>query len=145
MELLEGETLRRRLEECLLFVRRATDFEVQIANGLAAAHAKANSCSRSRREESPRREKPRAAGAKPGADEPEERNPSEAGVATVWLAIVDAFRTRLWSAQFGQGTADGSREPYRRSGTRRGFRSPPGGRIPRRENSKSKTRPSVPA
>jgi hypothetical protein len=33
--------------------------------------------------------------AKPGADEPEERNPSEASVATVWLAIVDGFRT-LW-------------------------------------------------
>jgi hypothetical protein len=89
MELLEGEALRRRLEECLLFVRRATDFEVQIANGLAA-HAKANSCSRSRREESPRREEPRAARAKPGADEPEGRNPSEAGVATVWLGGRDS-------------------------------------------------------
>jgi eukaryotic-like serine/threonine-protein kinase len=40
MELLEGETLRERLMEGPLSVRRAADFGVQIANGLAAAHAK---------------------------------------------------------------------------------------------------------
>jgi Tol biopolymer transport system component len=40
MELLEGETLRKRLTEGPLSVRRATDFGIQIANGLAAAHAK---------------------------------------------------------------------------------------------------------
>src|SRR2546425_4622257 len=40
MELLEGETLRERLSEGRLSVRRAADFGIQIANGLAAAHAK---------------------------------------------------------------------------------------------------------
>jgi len=40
MELLEGETLRERLKESPLSIRRATDFGIQIANGLAAAHAK---------------------------------------------------------------------------------------------------------
>ena len=40
MELLEGETLRERLTESPLSIRRATDFGIQIANGLAAAHAK---------------------------------------------------------------------------------------------------------
>src|ERR1700693_3060222 len=40
MELLRGETLRERLAEGPLSVRRAADFGVQIANGPAAAHAK---------------------------------------------------------------------------------------------------------
>jgi Tol biopolymer transport system component len=40
MELLAGETLRERLAEGALPVRRALDFAAQIAQGLAAAHAK---------------------------------------------------------------------------------------------------------
>jgi Tol biopolymer transport system component len=40
MELLEGETLRERLREGPLSVRRAAELGAQIANGLAAAHAK---------------------------------------------------------------------------------------------------------
>jgi serine/threonine protein kinase/Tol biopolymer transport system component len=39
-ELLEGETLRQRLAGAVLPVRRAIDYGVQIARGLAAAHAK---------------------------------------------------------------------------------------------------------
>jgi serine/threonine protein kinase len=39
-ELLEGETLRRRLAESPIPLRRALDFAVQIASGLAAAHEK---------------------------------------------------------------------------------------------------------
>src|SRR5271155_3091640 len=39
-ELLEGETLRERLAQHALPVRRAIDYAVQIARGLAAAHAK---------------------------------------------------------------------------------------------------------
>jgi eukaryotic-like serine/threonine-protein kinase len=39
-ELLEGETLRERLAGSALPVRRAIDYAVQIARGLAAAHAK---------------------------------------------------------------------------------------------------------
>src|SRR5215467_711857 len=39
-ELLEGETLRRQLQRSRLAVRRAIDYGVQIARGLAAAHEK---------------------------------------------------------------------------------------------------------
>jgi WD40 repeat protein len=39
-ELLEGETLRQRLAESPVPLRKALDFAVQIANGLAAAHEK---------------------------------------------------------------------------------------------------------
>src|SRR5271169_2782118 len=39
-ELLEGETLRERLSNSALPVRKAIDYAVQIARGLAAAHAK---------------------------------------------------------------------------------------------------------
>src|SRR6266550_5314149 len=39
-ELLEGETLRRRLEGGALSPRRAIDYAIQIARGLAAAHEK---------------------------------------------------------------------------------------------------------
>ena len=39
-ELLEGETLRERLKDGALPVRKAVDFAVQIAHGLAAAHEK---------------------------------------------------------------------------------------------------------
>jgi serine/threonine protein kinase len=40
MELLEGETLRARLDDARLSVRKALLWAAQIANGLAAAHAK---------------------------------------------------------------------------------------------------------
>ena len=40
MELLDGETLRARLEHGALPVRKAIDYAVQIARGLAAAHEK---------------------------------------------------------------------------------------------------------
>jgi serine/threonine-protein kinase len=40
MELLEGETLRARVEQGALPVRKAVDFALQMANGLAAAHEK---------------------------------------------------------------------------------------------------------
>jgi serine/threonine protein kinase len=40
MELLEGETLRQRLEDGALPVRKAVDLSLGIANGLAAAHDK---------------------------------------------------------------------------------------------------------
>ena len=39
-ELLEGETLRQKLEAGPLAARRATEYAAEIANGLAAAHAK---------------------------------------------------------------------------------------------------------
>ena len=39
-ELLEGETLRQKLEVGPVSIRRATEYAAQIANGLAAAHAK---------------------------------------------------------------------------------------------------------
>src|SRR6188508_2438870 len=39
-ELLEGETLRARLQNGALSVRQASDYTVQIARGLAAAHAR---------------------------------------------------------------------------------------------------------
>src|SRR5262249_42378407 len=39
-ELLEGETLRKRMASGLLTIRKALDFAVQIARGLAAAHEK---------------------------------------------------------------------------------------------------------
>lgn len=39
-ELLEGETLRRRIEQGPLAVRKATEYAIQIAQGLAAAHGK---------------------------------------------------------------------------------------------------------
>ncbi|HEX4440868.1 MAG TPA: serine/threonine-protein kinase, partial [Thermoanaerobaculia bacterium] len=39
-ELLEGETLRARMSGGPLPVRKATDFAIQLANGLAAAHEK---------------------------------------------------------------------------------------------------------
>src|SRR2546423_12554964 len=39
-ELLEGETLRERLRAGALGTRRATDYALQIARGLAAAHDK---------------------------------------------------------------------------------------------------------
>src|SRR6188474_3057371 len=38
MELLEGETLRERLDEGPLPLRKAIDYSVQFAHGLAAAH-----------------------------------------------------------------------------------------------------------
>src|SRR5256886_8098326 len=38
-ELLEGETLRKRLQESTVPVRKAIDYAIQIARGLAAAHA----------------------------------------------------------------------------------------------------------
>ena len=40
MELLEGETLRRRLDHGPISVRRSVDTAIQVARGLAAAHAK---------------------------------------------------------------------------------------------------------
>jgi serine/threonine protein kinase len=40
MELLEGETLRQRLEDGALPVRKSVDLALEIANGLAAAHDK---------------------------------------------------------------------------------------------------------
>jgi serine/threonine protein kinase len=40
MELLEGETLRARLEHGALSTRKAVEFAIQIAEGLAAAHEK---------------------------------------------------------------------------------------------------------
>ena len=40
-ELLEGETLRHRLGSGALAVRKAVDYAIQIAQGLAAAHDKA--------------------------------------------------------------------------------------------------------
>ena len=40
MELLDGESLRERLAQGPLSVRKATDFAIQIARGLAAAHDK---------------------------------------------------------------------------------------------------------
>jgi serine/threonine-protein kinase len=40
LELLEGETLRKRLEQGPLPVRKSIDFALQMANGLAAAHEK---------------------------------------------------------------------------------------------------------
>ena len=40
MELLEGETLRQRLEQGALPVRKAVEIGTQIAQGLAAAHAR---------------------------------------------------------------------------------------------------------
>lgn len=40
MELLEGETLRGRLEQGMLPVRKAIEFALQMANSLAAAHEK---------------------------------------------------------------------------------------------------------
>src|SRR4029077_17180779 len=39
-ELLEGETLRKRLAEAPIAARKAIDYAIQIARGLAAAHAK---------------------------------------------------------------------------------------------------------
>jgi serine/threonine protein kinase len=39
-ELLEGETLRKRISGMALGQRRAVDYALQIANGLAAAHEK---------------------------------------------------------------------------------------------------------
>jgi len=39
-ELLEGDTLRERLSEGPLSVRKALDYAIQIARGLAAAHEK---------------------------------------------------------------------------------------------------------
>ncbi|MFZ3211817.1 MAG: protein kinase, partial [Terriglobales bacterium] len=39
-ELLEGETLRQKLESGPLPVRRATEYAAEVADGLAAAHAK---------------------------------------------------------------------------------------------------------
>ena len=39
-ELLEGETLRARMSGGPLPVRKATDYAIQLANGLAAAHEK---------------------------------------------------------------------------------------------------------
>src|SRR6478609_8662083 len=39
-ELLEGETLRARMSGGALPVRKATDYAIQVANGLAAAHEK---------------------------------------------------------------------------------------------------------
>ena len=39
-ELLEGETLRARLSGGALSVRKATDYAIQMAHGLAAAHEK---------------------------------------------------------------------------------------------------------
>ena len=39
-ELLEGQTLRHRLEESSLSVRKAVEYSIQIAHGLAAAHEK---------------------------------------------------------------------------------------------------------
>ncbi len=38
MELLEGETLRDRLRAGTMPVRKAIDYAIQIARGLAAAH-----------------------------------------------------------------------------------------------------------
>ena len=40
MELLEGETLREKLEQGVIATRKAIEYAVQIANGLAAAHEK---------------------------------------------------------------------------------------------------------
>src|SRR5205814_7875834 len=39
-EFLEGQTLRERLNQGPLVVRRATEYALQIANGLSAAHEK---------------------------------------------------------------------------------------------------------
>src|SRR5438309_1904590 len=39
-ELLEGETLRERIEQGALPARKASDFALQMARGLAAAHEK---------------------------------------------------------------------------------------------------------
>src|SRR5215813_13619645 len=42
-ELLEGDTLRKRIAETPLAQRRAIDYALQIANGLAAAHETSSS------------------------------------------------------------------------------------------------------
>ena len=41
MELLEGETLRERLRAGAIPARKAVDYALQVAHGLAAAHDKA--------------------------------------------------------------------------------------------------------
>ena len=43
MELLEGQTLRDRLDAGPMPVRKTIEIALQIAHGLAAAHAKASS------------------------------------------------------------------------------------------------------
>jgi hypothetical protein len=40
-ELLEGETLRERLDAGIVPVRKAVDFAVQVVHGLEAAHERA--------------------------------------------------------------------------------------------------------